>query len=298
MAFNRLAVIDLSAEANQPMVLSEDGLAIVFNGEIYNFREVRAQLEEIGQVFRTKSDTEVILRGFRVWGLDVVPRLDGMFAFALFDPARRTMHLVRDRLGKKPLFYADAGGEVVFASEVRALTRGLAHRPPPSARAIDAYMAYLSVPGEMSIWEGVHKLPPASIMTCTTEGAAIRRYWRLRLDAPRLEDETEALERLDAHLLEATRKRLVSDVPLGAFLSGGVDSSVVVAQMARAAGSVRTFTISLADATHDESPFARQVASALGTRHEEIHVTPDAAAILPRLVWHYGEPFADSSAIP
>ncbi len=298
LAFNRLAIIDLSPGANQPMVLEEDGLAIVFNGEIYNFQEVRAHLESEGQVFRTKSDTEVILRGFRAWGLDVVPRLDGMFAFALFEPAKRTMHLVRDRLGKKPLFYADAEGEVVFASEVRALTRGLLRRPPPSARAIDAYLAYLAVPGEMSIWEGVHKLPPASILTCTLEGATLRRYWRLRHDGPRIENENEALEQLDAHLLEATRKRLISDVPLGAFLSGGVDSSVVVAQMARAAGSVRTFTITLADTGLDESPYARLVASALGTRHEEIRVEPDAAGILPRLVWHYGEPFGDSSAIP
>ncbi|HKQ97657.1 MAG TPA: asparagine synthase (glutamine-hydrolyzing), partial [Candidatus Polarisedimenticolia bacterium] len=298
LAFNRLAIIDLSPAANQPMVLPDDGLAIVFNGEIYNFREVRAQLEAEGHAFTTKSDTEVILRGYRAWGLDVVPRLDGMFAMAIWDPGRRTMHLVRDRLGKKPLFYSDAGGEVVFASEVRALTRGLAHRPPPSARAIDSYLAFLAVPGEMSIWEGVHKLPPASILSCTLDGATMRRYWRLKFDAPRIEDENEALERLDTHLFEATKRRLISDVPLGAFLSGGVDSSAVVAQMARATGKVRTFTITLADAAHDESPWARMVADALGTEHQEIRVEPDAAAILPRLVWHYGEPFADSSAIP
>jgi asparagine synthase (glutamine-hydrolysing) len=298
LAFNRLAIIDLSPQANQPMASDGDSVWIVFNGEIYNFRQLRQELESRGRTFRTQSDTEVILQGYAHWGIEVVPRLNGMFAFALWDARRETLYLARDRVGKKPLFYRDAEGEVAFASEVRALVRGLRGTPPVDPRALHAYLGYLCVPGEASIYEGVHKVPPACVVTCNRQGLRIDRYWSLSFREKIRCVEREAVERLDALLDEATRLRLISDVPLGAFLSGGVDSSTVVAMMSRAGGTVRTFSVGFTDERLNELPHAKAVAQALGTRHTEIVVEADAAAILPRLVWHYGEPFADHSAVP
>jgi asparagine synthase (glutamine-hydrolysing) len=298
LAFNRLAVIDLSPEANQPMV-SRDGEAwIVFNGEIYNFRQVRRDLEACGRRFRTQGDTEVILEGYRQWGIDVVNRLNGMFAFALWDAPKETLYLVRDRVGKKPIFYLDASGEVVFASEVRALIKGLRGTPGVSLPALDAYLSYLCVPGDMSIYEGVRKVPPASIVTCNRGGLRVDRYWRMSFRNKVRYTEQEAIDHLDELLEDATRLCMTADVSVGAFLSGGVDSSTVVAMMNRIAHPVRTFSVGFTDESLDELPHARAVSTALRTRHVEMIVEPDAAAILPRLVWHYGEPFADSSAVP
>jgi asparagine synthase (glutamine-hydrolysing) len=298
LAFNRLAIIDLSPEANQPMVSEDDGTWIVFNGEIYNFRNLREDLETRGYRFRTQADTEVILQGYRMWGVDVVNRLNGMFAFALWDAPKETLYLVRDRVGKKPLFYRDSQGEVVFASEVRALIKGLTGTPPMDMRALDAYLSYLCVPGESSIYQGVRKVPPASVVTCTRQGLRIDRYWRLSFRNKVKCTEQEAIDHLDELLEDATRLRMIADVPVGAFLSGGVDSSTVVAMMNRIANPVRTFSVGFADEALDELPHSRAVSAALRTRHVEMIVEPNAAAILPKLVWHYGEPFADSSAVP
>jgi asparagine synthase (glutamine-hydrolysing) len=298
LAFNRLAIIDLSPLANQPMSTADGATRIVFNGEIYNYRELRKELEGKGRSFRTHSDTEVLLEGYAEWGIDVVPRLNGMFAFALWDAPHETLHLVRDRVGKKPLFYRDADGEVAFASEVRALIRGLNSLPAVDPHILNAYLGYLCIPGDRSIFAGIRKVPPASVITCTRDGLRIERYWRLSFREKMEITEYEALERLDALMEDATRLRLISDVPLGAFLSGGVDSSLVVAMMVRVGGPIRTFTIGFSDESVDELPYARAVARTLGTHHVEIPIEADAAAILPRLVWHYGEPFADSSSVP
>jgi asparagine synthase (glutamine-hydrolysing) len=298
LAFNRLAIIDLSPAANQPMSAGDGSVWIVFNGEIYNFQDVRRALEAKGRTFMTRSDTEVILQGYMEWGIDVISRLNGMFALALWDARREVLYLVRDRVGKKPLFYRDSAGEVVFASEVRALLKGLESTPPVDPEALDAYLAFLSVPGDRSIFSGVRKVPPGAIVTCTKHDRRIDRYWRSSFRVKTRLGEGEALERLDELLTDATRIRMISDVPLGAFLSGGVDSSTVVALMSRLAGPVRTFSIGFSEESFDELPHARAVALACGTRHEELRVEPDAASILPRLVWHYGEPFADSSAVP
>ena len=298
LAFNRLAIIDLSPLANQPMATEDGAARIVFNGEIYNYRELRRELEGQGRRFRTRSDTEVILQGYLEWGIDVVRRLNGMFAFGLWDAARETLCLARDRVGKKPLFYRDAEGEVAFASEVRALIRGLGSAPPFDPHALNAYLGYMCVPGDQSIYAGVRKVPPAGLITCHRGGTRIERYWKLSFRHKVEMAEGEALERLDALLEDATRLRMISDVPLGAFLSGGVDSSTVVGMMNRAGGPVRTFTVGFSDESLNELPHARVVARALGTQHVEIPIEADAAAILPRLVWHYGEPFADSSAVP
>src|SRR5262245_7669271 len=298
LAFNRLAIIDLSPLANQPMATDDRGVRIVFNGEIYNYRDLRRELEARGRRFRTQSDTEVILQGYLEWGIEVVRRLNGMFAFGLWDATHETLYLARDRVGKKPLFYRDADGEVVFASEVRALVRGLKAVPAVDPQALDAYLAYLCVPGDRSIYQGIKKVPPATLVICTRAGTRLERYWSLSFRRKARMDENEAIERLDGLLEDATRVRLIGDVPLGAFLSGGVDSSAIVAMTCRAGGAARTFTIGFSHDDFNELPYARAVAEALGTSHTEVRIEADAAAILPRLVWHYGEPFADSSAIP
>src|SRR5207249_9235353 len=279
LAFNRLAIIDLSPLANQPMATEDGAARIVFNGEIYNYRELRRELEGQGRRFRTRSDTEVILQGYLEWGIDVVRRLNGMFAFGLWDAARETLCLVRDRVGKKPLFYRDAEGEVVFASEVRALVKGLRGIPPLSLSALDAYLSYLCVPGEMSIYEGVRKVPPASIVSCTRNSLRVDRYWRISFRNKVKYTEQEAIEHLDELLEDATRLCMTADVPVGAFLSGVVDSSTVVAMMNRITQPVRTFSVGFADEIVDELPHARAASAALRTLRVEMIVEPDAAAI-------------------
>ena len=298
LAFNRLAVIDLSPAAGQPMSDRGGRVFIVFNGEIYNFQDLRCELEAKGRTFRTRSDTEVILQGYLEWGIEVIRRLNGMFGLALWDRDQETLYLVRDRVGKKPLFYRDQGGEVVFASEVRSLLKGMATTPDVDPEALDAYLAYMCVPGDRSIFEGIRKVPPASIATFSRGGSRIDRFWTLSYRSKPPRPAGEIQERLDGLLTDATRVRMISDVPVGAFLSGGVDSSTVVALMARLAGRVKTFSVGFGDESFNELPHARKVAAVCGTEHEEIEVQPDASAILPRLVWHYGEPFADSSAVP
>ncbi len=298
LGFNRLAIIDLSPAANQPMRSEDGSVTLLFNGEIYNFQDLRARLQELGRTFKTRSDTEVILEGYRQWGTDLFPRLHGMFAIAVWDAGARRLHLVRDRFGKKPIFYADRNGEVVFASEVHALLRGLPSRPEVDPEAIPLYLVYRVVPGSTSIFRGVRKVPPATCLTFDAQGARAWRYWRPSFAVKRARSEPEILEELEPLLRDAVRRRLISDVPLGAFLSGGVDSSIVTAFMAAEGGRVRTFTVSMPSAGIDEGPYARLVARHLGTDHHDLAIEPKTSAILPRLVWHYGEPFADSSAVP
>jgi asparagine synthase (glutamine-hydrolysing) len=298
LASNRLAILDLTEAANQPMLSDDRSIALVFNGEIYNFQDVRRDLEAKDRRFRTRGDTEVILRGYEEWGAEVFSRLNGMFAVALWDGPRERLLLVRDRVGKKPLHYADAGGEVVFASELRALVKGLRSSPEVDAEAVDLYMAYHCVPGDRSIYRGISKVPPGSILSCDRDGVRLSRFWRVSYQGKQPLRQPEALEQLDALLADATRIRMISDVPVGAFLSGGVDSSTVVALMSRQRQPVRTFTVTLPDSGMNEAPFARTVSAALGTEHEEVVVEASAASVLPALVWHFGEPFADSSAVP
>lgn len=295
----RLAIIDV-AGGDQPL-FSEDGeVAAVVNGEIYNHVELRERLRRNGHVFSSGSDAEVIVHLYEEHGDDVVQHLRGMFAFALWDARRRRLLLGRDRVGKKPLFYAARGGRIVFASELRALLAdpSLDHAIDP--RAIDAYLALQYIPHPLSIFSAVRKLPPASVLAFDADRLAIERYWRLAFE-PKLAgiDEDEAAERLREHLDEATRVRLMSEVPLGAFLSGGIDSSAVVASMARqSAAPVKTFSITFGEADFDEARYARMVAERYGTEHHEFRVEPHALSILPRLARHYGEPYADPSAIP
>jgi len=302
LGHRRLAIIDLSPAGAQPMTNEDETLWIVLNGEIYNFRELRADLEA-RHPFKSQSDTETILHLYEERGVDCVAALDGMFAFALWDARRARLLLARDRVGKKPLFYAARGPVFVFGSEVKGLLRHPAVEAAPAVAAFPHYFAFGYAPPGETFYRDVHELPPAHWMTVDATGPRVqRRYWALPSPgqpaaAP---SEAEAVERVRDLVTRAVEKRLVADVPLGAFLSGGMDSSVVVAVMSRLLGEpVRTFSLGFeGDAAFDETPYARAVAAHCGTRHTEFIVKPEAVGLVERLVHHHDGPFGDSSAIP
>ena len=299
LAHRRLSIIDLSPAGHQPMSNEDGTIWIVFNGEIYNFQSLRPDLLHRGHRFRSNTDTEVILHLYEDHGTDCLRFLRGMFAFALWDGPRRQLFLARDRLGKKPLSYQQDAQGLRFASEVKAILQDseVAARPDPVG--ISHYLTYGYVPGSGSAFLGVRKLPPGHYLTWRDGRTEVVRYWRLRRDQKQERPEEEWCQEILARLEEAVRLRMISDVPLGAFLSGGIDSSAVVALMSRAgAGPVKTFSIGFEEPEYDELKYARQVAERFGTEHHELVVRPDAVAILPKLAWHYDEPFADSSAVP
>lgn len=297
LAYRRLKIIDLET-GDQPIANEDRTVWTVYNGEIYNFPELRADLEKRGHVFRTRSDTECLVHGYEEHGDGIAEKLRGMFAFAIWDVRQRRLLLARDRLGKKPLVYAPLPAGMAFASELQALLRVPGIPREIDAGALGDYLAYGYVPAPATIYRAVRKLPPGSRLIWEDGRCRIERYWRPEfLPKSRLSQDA-ALEQLEHLLEEAVRIRLISDVPLGALLSGGVDSSTVVALMARSAGKVKTFSVGFDEASFNELPHARRIAERYGTDHHEFVVRPEAAEILPTLVRHYGEPYADSSAIP
>jgi asparagine synthase (glutamine-hydrolysing) len=299
LAHRRLAIIDLRAVAAQPMSNADGSVWITFNGEIYNFRELRADLEACGYRFRTQSDTEVIIHAYEAYGRDCLARLRGMFAFAIWDARTRVLLLARDRIGKKPLFYWIGRDRLLFASEIKALLADRAVPLAPDPIAVDHFLALHYVPAPNTAFQGIHKLPAAHWLEVRHGQTETGRYWKLRYTPKQHLTEQDAIAELRWRLAEAVRLRLVSDVPLGAFLSGGIDSSAVVAYMAQeAAAPVRTFAVGFEENAFDERPFARMVAEHFGTEHTDLIVKAPVTDILPRLVWHYDEPFGDASAVP
>ncbi|MBA2379873.1 MAG: asparagine synthase (glutamine-hydrolyzing) [Blastocatellia bacterium] len=300
LGMRRLSIIDL--EGGQQPIYTEDGnLAIVFNGEIYNFRELRRELESLGHRFRSKSDTEVVVHAFEEYGVDCLSKLRGMFAFAIWNFREETLFIARDRVGKKPLFYSQIpNGDFVFGSELKTLLvhGGLTRSIDKSA--LDAYLTFGYVPEEFCIFEGVRKLPPGHYVVLKNGETSVRQYWDFKFDADEPEQSEEYYVRtLREKLEEAVRVRMISDVPLGAFLSGGVDSSTVVAYMSKLSDTpVKTFSIGFNEDSFDELKYARVAAKHFGTEHHEFVVTPDLVEIIDELVWHFDEPFADSSALP
>jgi asparagine synthase (glutamine-hydrolysing) len=296
----RLSIIDLSERSVAPLSNEDGSIWVTFNGEIYNFRELRAELEQRGHRFKTGTDTEVIVHLYEDYGAGCVARLRGMFALAIWDGPRRQLFAARDRLGKKPFYWTKTATSLLFASEIKALLVDPGVSAEPDYAAIDDYLTYQYVPSPRTAFRNVQKLPAGHTLTCRGDGTVdVARYWRPSLPektrASAEDIEQELAERLD----DAVRARLISDVPLGAFLSGGVDSSAVVALMARHSPKpVQTFSIGFDDQAYNELPVARKVAKRYGTDHHELVVHPDAVDLLPRLVWHYNEPFADSSALP
>lgn len=299
LGHTRLSIIDLIGGA-QPLT-SEDGrMVLIYNGEIYNFRELRAELEAAGHHFRSRTDGECVVHLYEESGTDCLTRLRGMFAFALYDARAGSVLLARDRMGQKPLVYRLLPDAIAFASELAALAAMDSRRPALDLAALDDYLAYGYVPEPRTIYQGIGKLPPAHALVWRDGSARVFRYWSVDEHPPREDlEEAEASELLRAKLTEAVRLRLVSDVPLGAFLSGGLDSSIVVALMAQLSQTpVRTFSVGFEEAAYSELPFARAVAQRHHTQHTEFTVRPENLEILGRLVRHFGEPFADSSAIP
>jgi len=301
LAHRRLSIVDLSPLGNQPMHSPDGRYVIVFNGEIYNFLELRAELERSGVSFRSKTDTEVILALYARHGVNCLEQLNGMFAFAIWDKEKRTLVLARDRIGKKPLYYYHAGGDrLAFASEIKSLLELPCLERKIEPTAIADYLKYLYIPAPKTIYKNVYKLPPAHYLELAAGGGPrIAEYWDVEFRASTGLSAEEAEGGLLELLQESTACRMIADVPLGAFLSGGVDSSAVVALMSRVSREpVKTCSIGFADKRHDETPYAREVAGMFDTEHREYHVREDLARTVALLPRYFDEPFADSSALP
>ncbi len=295
----RLSIIDLSEHGHQPMVDPETGNAIVFNGEIYNFQSLRQECEAAGDRFRSHSDTEVILALFRRFGIDCLQKLRGMFAFAIWCERDKRLFLARDRVGKKPLNYALTDGGVVFCSEIDPLARHPKVSTEMDLEALELYLHLQYIPPPWSIYQDIRKLPPAHYAVFDANGLQIQRYWNVDYRRKQRISESDALDCLEEKLTDAVRLRMISDVPLGALLSGGVDSSVVVALMAKLSGEpVQTYSIGFREEAFNELPYAQQAADICATEHYPEIIEGDLIGDLGALARHYGEPYADSSAVP
>ena len=306
LGHRRLAIIDLSEAGHQPMTSSDGRFVIVYNGEVYNANDLRPELEAKGYTFKGHSDTEVIINGFAEWGVKAtIKKLIGMFAIAAWDKKDQKFYLLRDRLGIKPLFWADTGKTFLFGSELKAL---YTHEDCPkdiNRNVIASYLRHNCIPAPHSIIQGIQKLMPGHILTRKTDGTqTIEAFWSLedvvKNSTPFSGNETEAVDELESLLKDAVKRRMVSDVPLGTFLSGGIDSSTVAALMqAQSDKKVRTFSIGFEEEGYNEAKHAKAVAEHLGTDHTELYVTPgEARDVIPKLTDYYDEPFSDSSQIP
>jgi asparagine synthase (glutamine-hydrolysing) len=300
MAFGmrRLSIIDV-ASGHQPIHNEDRSVSIVFNGEIYNFQELRRDLEARGHRFATATDTEAIVHAYEEWGTAAIGKLRGMFGLALWDRRTRTMVVARDRVGIKPLHYATIGGRLYFGSEIKSLLCAPDLPRDLNAGALDHYLSFLYAPSDASFFTHIRKLPPGHFLTWRDGRTAITPFWRPGVEETFAGTDADAVDELTRVLTDAVRAHLISDVPLGAFLSGGIDSSLVVAMMSRVSGGrVKTFSIGFDQPQYDELQYSRQVAERYDTDHHEDVVTPDGIAILDTLVSHFDEPFGDASAIP
>ena len=301
LAHTRLSIIDLSAEANQPMQSVSGRSVIVFNGEIYNYANLRRQLVESGYVFRTRSDTEVLLNGYEAWGIDgLLERIDGMYAFGIVDLHEQALYLARDPFGKKPCYYWEDGQHhrVAFSSDVRSF-RSVGVPLILNPHAVGYYFAELATPERDSVWQGVKKLPGGHYLRASRQGVSTVRYWNLTYAPANTLGWNDLVDAVGCVLRTAVRKRLVGDVPCAALLSGGIDSSLVVMEMASAStGRVRTYTVGFEDSPFDERDNARTVATHFDTDHTELVVQPRDLGLVRRLLIEYGEPFADLAALP
>lgn len=306
LGIRRLSIIDLQ-KGHQPISNENNSIRVVYNGEIYNYKELRQELEKKGHKFSTNSDTEVIVHLYEEMGKDLVIRLNGMFAFALWDEKRRTLVLARDRVGIKPLFYYIGRDKLVFASEIKALLQDPSIPRDLDEQALHEYLSLLYIPDPQTIFTGIKKLPPGHVLEYIDGELSIRQYWTVPYGVH--DDQSQQLNSkviqqyatgVRERLQESVRRRLISDVPLGAFLSGGIDSSAIVALMSQVSNTqIETFSIGFRDAEYyDERKYARKIVKHFNTRHHEFEVEPNALEILPLLIKHFDEPFADSSAIP
>ncbi|MBI4843145.1 MAG: asparagine synthase (glutamine-hydrolyzing) [Nitrospirae bacterium] len=303
LAHRRLSIIDLSEAGRQPMPDDEGRIYLTFNGEIYNFKEIRRELEAKGYIFRSETDSEVIINAYKEWGTECIRRFNGMFAFGIYDGPKKSFFLARDRAGKKPLYYVfdKSGSCFSFASEIKALLADTDISSEIDPKALNFFFACGYIPGELSAYKEIRKLPPAHAMWFSIETAEekIWSYWDIPGFAGQSASEDDILNELETLLEDSVRLRMISDVPLGAFLSGGVDSSLIVAMMSRVSDRrVKTFSIGFEEHGYDELRYSKIVARHFGTEHHELIVKPDAFSVLPELVRQFDEPFADPSMIP
>src|SRR5437763_1105943 len=297
LGMRRLSIIDL-AGGQQPIFNEDRSILIVFNGEIYNYRELQKELQERGHRFTTNSDTETIVHAYEEYGDDCVKHLRGMFTFAIWDRKRQRLLAARDRFGKKPLNYYWDGQRLIFGSEIKSILEADIPREINHI-ALDEYLVYRCIPTPHTLFKDVMKLPAAHILIYENGQISTKRYWDLPFTPTCQDDEATAIERTRELLKEAVQVRLMSEVPLGAFLSGGVDSSIVVALMSQMlAQPVKTFSIGFEEDDYSELPYARQVARHFGTDHHEFFVKPELVSVLPQLAWAYDEPFGDASMLP
>jgi asparagine synthase (glutamine-hydrolysing) len=299
LGFRRLSIIDLSG-GHQPLSNEDGSIWVMLNGEIYNYPELRKEMLEKGHTLATRSDTETIVHLYEEYGEDCFARLRGMFAIVLWDSRQRKLLMARDRVGKKPLFYSANGKRILFGSELKALLAGDDFAREMDPQALSDYFSFGYIPAPKTIYRNVRKVLPGHYIAVSSDGSLREQsYWKLSFGETEDLSEADWCERIRHELCEATRIRLMSDVPLGAFLSGGLDSSAVVATMAHSMNQpVTTCSIGFDVPQFDESKYARQVAEQFHTEHHEQVVQPDALAVVDKLAWHFDEPFADSSAIP
>jgi asparagine synthase (glutamine-hydrolysing) len=300
LGVRRLRILDLSPAGEQPMSNEDGSVWVGFNGEIYNFEALRAELLERGHRFKSRGDTEVLVHGYEEWGTALTQHLIGMFAFAIWDETRRRLYLARDKLGKKPLFYADQPHQILFASNIKSVVAALPGAPPLDHRAIDAFLTFSAIPSPQTIYRDVRQLRPGEQAIFDKDSGERTRYWRLSFRESWDMDEREAMQQLDLTLHTAVARRLKSEAPIGVLLSGGIDSSVVAAVMARHTdGPVQAFTISSCADEPEDAPLARKVAAAIGARHTVLPMPADnGLSDWPELIWQYGQPFGDPSALP
>lgn len=299
LAHRRLAIIDLSAAARQPMPNEDSFVYITYNGEIYNYKALAENLKNRGYRFRSNSDTEVILHAYEEWDVECLEKLNGMFAFAIWDDKKKQLFLARDRLGIKPLYYYWDGKLFAFASEIQAVTMLKEDRLSIDPTALAFYSSLGYIPAPYTVYKEIRKLEPGHFLHLKEGKLVNQRYWKVDFSHKERRPFKKLLQEIPERLERAVTRQMVSDVPLGAFLSGGIDSSALVAIMCQTASErVKTFSIGFPEKAFDESPFARMVAERYRTEHYEFEVTPDAMEVLPALVKHFGEPFADSSALP
>ena len=296
IGMRRLSIIDLSTGA-QPIFNEDRSLAIVFNGEIYNHDDIRLELLAKGHQFRTKADTEAIIHAYEEWGVDCVEKLNGMFAFAIWDGRKQRLFLARDRIGIKPLYYYQDNDQLVFGSELKSIVQISSVPREIEPKALDTFLTFEYIPSPYSIFKNVFKLPPGHWMIYEDGQAKVRPYWNLEYQKSEL-SEKQLFQKFDELLEDAINIRLMSDVPLGAFLSGGLDSSTIVAMMRRRNESVKSFSIGFDDPTYNELPYARAVAEHFNTEHFEEIITPDVAHLTEKILWMLDEPFGDFSVFP
>ncbi|HQC61733.1 MAG TPA: asparagine synthase (glutamine-hydrolyzing) [Candidatus Marinimicrobia bacterium] len=299
LGHRRLKIIDLSDAATQPMTNADRSIWTVFNGAIYNYRELRQELLAVGYHFKSNSDTEVLLQGYAEWGTDLFQKITGMFAIAIYDSQKKQLILARDRVGKKPLYFTEQSGIVYFASDIKAVVAVLPAQPPVSLTALDCYLHHIAIPDQHTIFEGIQKVQPGSYHVFSENGQVVTTYWEWNYAHKVVNDEPIILQNCEQLLIQAVLRRTVGDVPIGTMLSGGVDSSIITAILCRnSTQRIKTFTMGFKNYPMEDILAAREVAKLYDTEHTELILDHDVTENLLELVWQFGEPFADSSAIP